>query len=270
VTDIESRLRAAMRSVADQPPAGLLDGVRRRHRRHLERVTVGCAAAVLAVAVGAQPVAHALRGPGEHGGGSPSAGQLNGYSIVVGLGRPTPALRIITGPMAAAPPAPGANAGGHVVRASCADANPGSVGASWARHATRLAGQTLWLISYGIGRDSGGRASGPNLYPAVLVIAGVRPGATVTVKVAAGAQGQLRFLYGPDESAGPASRLTMHSGTDGVALVACRSGAGPAPEPRDVTVYNGAYLVRGDICVPVHVWLPGRKRPVTTTLGRCG
>jgi len=58
--EIERRLRAAMIAAAEQPPSGLMEGIRRRHRRHVRRVAVGCAAVIVAIAF-AIPVAHALR-----------------------------------------------------------------------------------------------------------------------------------------------------------------------------------------------------------------
>src|SRR5258708_15153078 len=51
MTDFERWLRAAMATAAEPPPAGLLDGVRRRHRRHVRRVGAACVAAVAAVGI---------------------------------------------------------------------------------------------------------------------------------------------------------------------------------------------------------------------------
>jgi hypothetical protein len=36
-----------------------------------------------------------------------------------------------------------------------------------------------------------------------------------------------------------------------------------------VTDYYGSYLVRGTRCVPVHVWVAGRRVPAVIRLGDC-
>lgn len=245
MSELENRLHAAMQTfAAEPPPAGLLDGVRRRHRRHLARLAAACAVAVLTVAVGAQPVAHALLAAPAH---PASAGQLDHQPTRHG--------------QAAAPAAaPG------TVLSGCASANVGSIGAHWSSGTMvrRLAGQTLWFISEG-----SGRARGLTLYPGVMVLNGARPGTTVIVEVARSGLGLLRFLYGPDDAIDPGPSYTMRSGENGVTFVACPGGSGPAPEPPGVTIYYGAFLVRADRCVPVDVWLPGRQTPVSASLGNC-
>jgi hypothetical protein len=61
MSDLERRLRAAMLAATERPPANLLQEVRRRHRRHVRRVSAACAVVVAALAIAVPPAAHALR-----------------------------------------------------------------------------------------------------------------------------------------------------------------------------------------------------------------
>ena len=61
MSDLERRLRAAMLAATERPSANLLQEVRRRHRRHVRRVSAACAVVVAALAIAVPPVAHALR-----------------------------------------------------------------------------------------------------------------------------------------------------------------------------------------------------------------
>lgn len=252
MTDIESRLRAAMLSLADQPPAGLLEGIQRRHRRYRGRQAAGCAAAVLALAVGTQPVAHALQGP-VHRGQTPASQVTPRPSLSISVRLLPPIQAPTTSPLDGRP------------ASGCASANVGSIGADWRIGARRLAGSTLWFIGAG-----SGHASGLTLYPGVMVINGAKPGATVIVKVTPAGRGLLRFLYGPHDSVNADTSYTMHSGENSVTFVSCPPGSGDAPEPKNATVYYGALLVKDGHCVPIDVWLPGRKSPVSTSFGDCG
>jgi hypothetical protein len=78
MTEFEDRLRAAMAAAAGPPPAGLLDGIRRRHRRHVRRVTTACVAVVAFGLAGTLVSRGVLAGPGRarrHRPGRPPAGQ---------------------------------------------------------------------------------------------------------------------------------------------------------------------------------------------------
>jgi len=48
MSDLERRLRAAMIAAAEQPPAGLMQAIRRRHRRHIRRGGTAIATAATA------------------------------------------------------------------------------------------------------------------------------------------------------------------------------------------------------------------------------
>ncbi|MGH3181788.1 MAG: hypothetical protein ACRDOH_20365 [Streptosporangiaceae bacterium] len=55
MTDFERWLRAAIAAATEPSPAGLLDGIRRRHRRHLRRVGAACLAVVAAAGIAVCP-----------------------------------------------------------------------------------------------------------------------------------------------------------------------------------------------------------------------
>jgi hypothetical protein len=237
MTDLERRLRAALRAASEPAPQGLFAAVMRRHRRHQVRVGASVLAAAIAVALAIPPAVSALRtghiagGPPTSQGSSPPAGREQ-HAVA---------------------------AHGTVLNGCSGDANAGALGRNWRSGAWHAAGP-LWLIDAG---HSSGRI---RLYVAIAVLSGIRPGSAVVVRVAPGWQHDLRLLYGPSDSMTPRTehltRLAGH-GEMGVTFEAC-------VEPTDgITNYYGGYLVRGKRCVPVRVSAPGLKNPVTIRLGAC-
>jgi hypothetical protein len=248
MTDLERRLRAALRAASEPAPQGLYAAVMRRHRRHQYRVGASVLAAAIAVALAVPPVTSALRGSSQ-----PPAG--TGRS-------PAPSPSHVGRPVAA----PG------TVLAGC-PANIGAIGADWRAGAAHAAGP-LWFIvgGHSPGSTSAGSSSAPiRLYVAIAVLDRLKPGSVVVVKVAPGSRSDLRFLYGPSDSMTPRTqhltRLAGH-GELGVTFVACSTGRQVVPS-RHFTDYYGGYLVRGKRCVPVRVSAPDLKHPVTIRLGAC-
>jgi hypothetical protein len=231
MTDLERRLRAALREASEPAPAGLFAAVMRRHRRHQIRVGASVLAVVVAAALAVPPVSAVLRGTGQP---RPDVHQTSPT--------PTHAKR----PTAAA----------GTVLSGCEDGPVGGViGRHWRAGAVHEAGP-LWLMD-------GGHSSGRlRLYVAIMVLEGLRPDSAVVLKVALAGRHDLRFLYGPRDSLNPGTTYTIRSGESGVTFIAC------TPDP-GVTDYYGAYLVRGARCVPVRVWAPDLKHPVTIRLGAC-
>ena len=239
MTDLERRLREALRAAAEPAPPGLLDGVMRRHRRHRIRLGASAAAVLAAAALAVPPVAGVLGGGGSPGGGSPRA--TAGGHVPGQRHRPVAA--------------PG------TVLSGCGGANLGGLGRHWRAQPSVSAGR-LWFLD---GGHSSGRV---RLYVAIAVLDGLRPGSVVVVRAAPAARPYLRFLYGPSDSLSPGTRYTERSGEAGVTFVACSPGQQIVRSP-GITDYYGGYLVQGARCVPALVWLPGRADPETIRLGAC-
>jgi hypothetical protein len=239
MTDLERRLRAALRAAAEPAPPGLLGAVMRRHRRHQIRVGAGVLAVAVAAALAVPPVTSALR-----------SGR-----VPVGTGHATPT------PTPSSPARHPIAAPGTVL-SGCRHGPPrGAIGRNWRAGAIHEVGP-LWLID-------GGHSSGRiRLYVALVVLDNLRPGTTVVLKVGPANARHLRFLYGPGDSLNPGTRYTMRSGETGVTFVACQNWDQGAPS-HTLTDYYGGFLVLGRRCVPVRAWLPGTRDPVIVRLGAC-
>ncbi|HUZ52061.1 MAG TPA: hypothetical protein VMU94_05985 [Streptosporangiaceae bacterium] len=282
MTDLERRLRAALRAAAEPAPPGLLDAVMRRHRRHRIRVGASVLAVLAAAALAVPPVTSALSGDGMPGGGAPPVRPGGGLAsnplrVVFTRRSPTPSrpatpIRSATPSRPATPtrsasqsqgPGPQRRpvAAAGTVLSGCGGANLGALGRNWQALPYVKAGP-LWFLA-------DGHSSGPvRLYVAVAVLDGLRPGSVVVARVAPAGRPYLRFLYGPSDSLNPGTRYTARSGEPGVTFVACPQSQQIVPSPR-ITDYYGGYLVKGARCVPVRVWVPGRAGPILIHLGSC-
>ncbi len=234
MTDLERRLRDALRAAAEPAPPGLLGAVLRRHRRHQVKVGASVLAVAVAAALAVPPVTSALRSAGRAPAGT---GQV--------APTPTPSSRARHGLAA-----PG------TVLSGCNGADQGSVGRLKRPRPARL---PLWFLP-------GGHSSGRiRLYVAIAVLRNIRPGSVVVVRVPQTYQHDLRLLYGPADSLNPGTKYSMRSGETGVTFEAC-SPPGPTG---GITDYYGGYLVRGKRCVPVRVWSAGSNLRGTIRLGTC-
>lgn len=250
MSDLERRLRDTLHGAAEQAPAGLIEAVRRRHRRHQIRTGAGLAAVVAAVAIAVPPVAGALRAGGSGGHGQPP---LTGGTSQTS----TPGAR------GGRAPAPG------TVLIGCANSNVGALGRHWKTPASFHAGQ-FWVVPESVSGGSQisrqGGQDAVRLYVAIVVLDGLRPGSVVVVR-ASQDRGDLRFLYSRNDALNPSVRYTMRSGEAGVTFVSCAPRQQTFPAP--YTDYLGAYLIRGARCVPAHVWIAGRRQPAVLRLGAC-
>ena len=238
MTDLERRLRAALRGASEPAPAGLFAAVMRRHRRHQIRVGASVLAVVVGAALAVAPVNAALRTGHKADGARTSHGSA------------PPSER---GRRAAA-------ATGTVL-SGCKGSNSGAIGRNWRSEAWHVAGP-LWFI------EGGHSSERIRLYVAIAVLHAMGPGSVVVIKPAPQAGLYLRFLYGPKDYLTPGTRYTMRSGERGVTFESCRPDQQIVPFP-GVTDYYGGYLIRGKRCVPVRVWAPDLKQPVTIRLGAC-
>lgn len=238
MSDLERRLRDALHGASEQPPSGLMDAVRRRHRRFQIRAGVSAAAVIAAVAIASPAVAGALSH--HHAGPIPAAGRAS---------HPT---------AHSSHPHPSAAPG--TVLVGCGDLpNSGNIGSK----AVPGRSDGALPLSFLPGGHSSGRL---RLYVAIAVLKGLHPGTQVVVRVPSAYRSDLRFLYA--DSLMPGTKYTMRSGEAGVTFVACSTSQETVPVP-GVTDYYGAYLVRGARCVPVKVWTPGRTNPAVIRLGAC-
>jgi hypothetical protein len=267
--DLERRLRAALSATASPPPAGLMEGIRRRHRRHLVRVVAGFAAVIAALALAAPPAAHALRsavnGPGPAIGGqvspSPCPSTLQpsfGCSRHAGPGAsasPQVCPVFCGPPVSAAKAAPGTmlrncqsgNGGNQEIRGyRPRSVRAGPVWFVWARTANRH-----WTPGQPLGNGQLQAGAGP---------VAVQAGATVVVRVAPAARSRFQFL----RTFSNTGRYRLRPGLDGITFIAC-----PASYLGPVTVFWVGYLDSGLSCVPLEVSVPGR-RPIRVGLSTQG
>ncbi len=242
MSDLERRLRDALHGAAEQPPPGLVDAVRRRHRRHQLRLGASMVAVVAAAAIAVPQLAGALR-PGPAASGTRTMAPSHG------------------GP-------PHAAAG--TVLTGCAKSNIGQLGQHW-KSANAVHAGPLWVLPETI--PGGSRVSGRpgkdaiRLYVAIVVLDGLRPGSVAVLRSVPADRHELRFLYSQHDSLSPGLQYTMASGEAGVTFGSCTAAHEIYPAP--YTDYLGAYLVRGQRCVRATVEVPGRPHRTVIRLGDC-
>ncbi len=230
--DIERRLRAAMISVAEAPPAGLMEGIRQRHRRHVRQLSFGYLAVAAAIGLAVAPLSHTLR--------AAPASLTHGSRA-----RPTPS------PTSAAP-SPTAAPGTLLL--TCDSANWGQLASNW--RAGSLKAGPLWFVGgrqggwvHHSGSNSMGRASHGHGKPSGgLMIVEVASGSTVVMKVAPEARSYFRFLDG----FGPNVGYQLPNGDTGFTFVACpRGDTGPNGH---VTDFYLGFSSKAGSRAPVDVW----------------
>jgi len=243
MSDLERRLRAAMIAAAEQPPAGLMQAIRRRHRRHISRVGAACVAAVAAVAIAVPPVAHALRA------GHATGGQPAGPAAT----RPAPALS--SSAPAAVPTTPSADA---------CQPSVGQLASNW-RDGSLRAGPVWFVYARQEGyvrlASSAGAPPGPHRggKPEVgVMIVEVDYGFRAVLTVAASARPYFRFLDGFTNGSGP---YPLRDGLDSLTLAACPRGTPPGDNGRVSDYYLGFIIKRGSEA-PVAVRTATAARPV--------
>jgi hypothetical protein len=256
-----------MSAAASPPPAGLMDGIRRRHRRHLVRVGAGFAAVIVALALVTPPVTHALRsaftGPGPANSrpvtrpSCPKVPDSIGCSRYVG---PSAAASQQVCPVFCGPPSSPARAAPGTVLYGCESANGGEQEITGYRAQSIRAGPVWFVWARQKGQWAPSKPLGNGQVQANGVPVAVRAGATVVVRVAPAARSRFRFLSGFNTT----DRYGPHAGTSGLTLAAC-----PASYLGPVTVFWIGYLDRALSCVPFEVSVAGRQ-PVRVALSAYG
>ena len=250
MTDFEDRLRAAMAASAEPAPAGLLDGIRRRHRRHVRRVTAAC------VAVVASGVAGTLvaRGTPASPGGSPAAGPA----------APAVTARAVTPPVPAATAAPG------TVLRDCRSNNSGTVSSDWKARSVH-AGPVWFLYARPRRTGSPGQGMTTGTVRTGAMIIAVSNGRTAVVTGGPGVGGRFRFLA----SVSAGQRATLAQGARGVTLAGCpapASGAArlPAIYAPGLTMFWEGFVTDLRGCIPLEVRASPASLPVRITVAADG
>jgi len=246
-----------------------MEGIRRRHRRHLVRVVAGFAAVIAVLALAAPPAAHALRSavsaPGPAVGGlvSPSPCPTTppaffGCSRYVG---PSAAASPQACPVFCGPPASSAEAAPGTMLRDCQSANGGNQEIPGYRARSVRAGPVwfVWARTPNRHWAPGQPFGGGHLQAGAGAVA-VQAGARAVVRVAPAAQSRFQFLRTFDRT----DRYRSHAGPDGITFAAC-----PASYLGPVTVFWIGYLDSGLSCVPLEVSVAGR-RPVRVGLSSHG
>lgn len=247
MSEIEQRLRAAMRAaVADeQPPAGLLEMVRLRHRRHRARAawaTAGIAVVAAAVvALGFQ--AGALRAAPGLPGGAPGRGK----AVAPSAGGPTP-MR---------------SAKSRTVLDTCAMQIGAGLASDWQRQSALVG--PVWFV--GLRDESATAVNGSTARIGGLLVM-VRNGVTARVTVTGQADGYFRFLFGPGDFAeGLDGRYTISDGESGVTFAGCPGGAATT-YLSGFTQYGGYFLMTVPRqCVSLDVSTATTGTPARVTFG---
>jgi len=253
MTEFERRLRAAVAAAAEPSPAGLLEAIRRRHRRHVRRVGAACVGAVAAVAIAVPLVTHGLltgpagRGPGGSLPAASSPARLPGRSASALPPVPPPAL-------------PG------TVRRDCANNNNGTLGRNW--KAQSLHAGPVWFIYVRSNRARSSRSRLTTGQPAAsaMVIA-VRNGHTATVTDGPAAAKRFRFLAGFN---GNQRTYTMAEGAPNLFLSGCPvSPVGshiPESYAPGLTMFWQGYVTDLRGCVPLEVYGSLGAPPIRVTV----
>ena len=194
MTDLERRLRAAMAASAGPAPAGLLDGIHRRHRRHHRRIVAACAAVLAFGVAGTLITRGALAGPAGTGpaSGGPAA----------------------TGPAVIPSAVPSATGAPGTVLRDCQSNNNGTLGSDWKARSVH-AGPVWFIYARPRGTVSPGRRLSTGKVVASAMVIAVENGRTAVVRAAPELGGRFRFLAGFHSGAQP---YTLAEGAPGLTL----------------------------------------------------
>lgn len=248
MTDLERRLRAAMAASAGPAPAGLLDGIHHRHRRHHRRVAMACAAVVAFGVAGTLVTRAALAGPA---GSGPAA---TGPAVT------GPAVNPSATPASTATGAPG------TVLRDCQSNNSGTLGSDWKARSVH-AGPVWFIDARPQGTVSPGHRLSTGKVTASAMVIAVENGRTAVVRAAPELGGRFRFLGAFHGGGQP---YTLAEGAPGLTLVGC------PPEPPGtripaiyapgLTQFWQGYVTSLRGCIPLEVRSSPDSQPIRVTL----
>ncbi|MGH3070469.1 MAG: hypothetical protein ACRDMI_18050 [Streptosporangiaceae bacterium] len=252
MTDFERRLRAAMAAAAEPAPAGLLDGIHRRHRRHVRRAATACAA-VVAVAVAGTLVTRGVLAAGPAGRGPAATGPAVGPAAV---------------PSSTATAAPG------TVLRDCRSTNGGTLGSDWKARSVH-AGPVWFIYARPAGTPSPSHRLAVGKTRASGMVIAVRDGRTAVVTAAPALGGRFRFLAGFNNSGTP---YTLSEGAPGITLAGCPASPPGTHIPESyapgLTMFWEGLVTDLRGCIPVEVRTSSGRPPTRVVLaagnGGCG
>jgi hypothetical protein len=252
MTDLERRLRAAMAASAGPAPAGLLDGIHRRHRRHHRRIALACAAIVAFGVAGTLITRGVLAGSGA--AGPPAAA---GPAVIP----------------SATPSSTATGAPGTVLR-DCQSSNGGTLGSGWKAQSIH-AGPVWFIYERPRGTVSPGHRLPTGKVRASAMVIAVENGRTAVVTAAAEPGGRFRFLAGFNSGGQP---YTLAEGAPGLTVAGCPAGPAGTRIPEiyapGLTMFWEGYVTDLRGCIPVQVRASTASQPIRVTLaagdGRCG
>ncbi len=262
MTDFEGRLRAAMAASAAPAPAGLLDGVYRRHRRHVRRLATACVA-VVAVGIAGTLVTRGILATGPAGPGPGGTGPATTGRAATG---------IPVSPSAA--PSSSATAAPGTVLRDCQSSNGGEVSADWKAHSVH-AGPVWFIYARPLSTPSSGQRLRVGKTRVNAMIITVSNGHTATVTAAPRLGGRFRFLAGFNGAGTP---YTLSEGEPGLTLAGCPASPAthhiPAGYAAGQTMFWEGYVTDLRGCVPLEVRTSPASPPIRVTVaptgGHCG
>jgi hypothetical protein len=242
MTDFEERLRAAMAAAAGPAPSGLLEGIRRRHRRHVLRMTAAGAAMVTAVGVVVPVAVHGI----DAGSGAP---------------------RGLAGGQAGSHAASLPKAGPGVALADCRTATGGMLGSAWKSHSVHAGPVWFMLVRPAPG---GQKPTTSTVTSSALAIA-VSNGRTAIVTVAPSLAGRFGFLASFHSGNQP---YTLAEGKRTLELAGCPAGPTgtdiPAGYAAGLTIWWQGYVTDLRGCIPVDVRVPPATKEIRVTIAAPG
>jgi Sigma-70 region 2 len=240
-------------AVAEPAPAGLLDGVHRRHRRHVRRVATACVA-VAAVVIAGTLVTHGILATGPAGGGSGGTG---------------PAAASPAASPAAVPSSTATSAPGTVLR-DCQSNNFGTLGSDWKAHSVHAGPVWFIYVRPGSTPSPSHRPAAGKTRVSAMIIA-VRNGHTAAVTAAPSLGGRFRFLAGFNDSGAP---YTLSQGAPRLTLAGCpASQVGhhiPAGDAPGLTMFWEGFITDLRGCIPLEVRASPGSHPVRVTIAATG
>jgi hypothetical protein len=254
--------------------AGLMEGVRRRHRRHVRRMSAASVVTAVAIALAVPPAGHALwagltlddrpvSGP-TAGGGMPTFWPLHGPSSTGTAFTGTASTGTAsTGTSSTGTSSTGTSLAGTSLL-GCDAESDGGLPANWRSASLRIG--PMWLAyarpqGYVHHLRPGSRMRairGNGKLRIGVMITEVAYGATVLLKVDRAAWSYFRFQ--PRFSASGTAGYTLRNGATGLRFVACPRGTPPGVNGKVTDFYLG-FLIKAGSHAPVSVWLSPAAKP---------